>query len=358
MISRFRKELAGAKTIEAIALLESQAAAEYWRAWENVPITFPRSDIQRIPEYWLSMGSRRSPISGSQRLAVNPINAALNYLYGLLEAEARLAASAVGLDSGQGFVHFDTKARASLAADLMEVVRPQVEAWVLKWISRAGLKREWFIEMPSGNCRLSRPLAAELAQTAPMWRAAVAPVAEDVARALWASMQKGKNEAAPATRLTQTRKRKVKGGSKAPAVRVPRPAGVCRLCGTPVPPDSGCCAACAPKAAGERLSGKAGDVGWILAHLPEVHARISATHRRIAEAKANWDPANLPAWLTEEAYGTKIQPALANIATRAISTALGVTWNYAREIRVGKRRPHQMHWITLAELVGVASQKN
>src|SRR5437016_4538251 len=39
-IALFRKGLAAAKTVETIGLVESQAAAEYWSAWEGIPITF------------------------------------------------------------------------------------------------------------------------------------------------------------------------------------------------------------------------------------------------------------------------------------------------------------------------------
>jgi len=80
-IARFRKALATARTFEAIGLLESQAAAEYWSVWEGIPITFPKSDLRRVPEHWRIFAGRRSPISGSQRLAANPLNAILNYLY-------------------------------------------------------------------------------------------------------------------------------------------------------------------------------------------------------------------------------------------------------------------------------------
>jgi hypothetical protein len=37
-------------------------------------------------------GARVSPLTGSPRLAVNPPNAVLNYLYAILESEARLSA--------------------------------------------------------------------------------------------------------------------------------------------------------------------------------------------------------------------------------------------------------------------------
>jgi CRISPR/Cas system-associated endonuclease Cas1 len=63
----------------------------------------------------------------------------LNYLYALLESEARLALAALGLDPGIGVLHNDTRTRDSLACDLMEPVRPQVDAYLLDWLSRAPL---------------------------------------------------------------------------------------------------------------------------------------------------------------------------------------------------------------------------
>jgi hypothetical protein len=37
----------------------------------------------------------------------------------------------------------------------MEPVRPQVDAYLLDWITRQYLRREWFFEQSDGNCRLS-----------------------------------------------------------------------------------------------------------------------------------------------------------------------------------------------------------
>jgi CRISPR associated protein Cas1 len=355
-IARFRKALATARTFEAIGLLESQAAAEYWSVWEGIPITFPKSDLRRVPDHWRVFAGRRSPISGSQRLAATPLNSILNYCYAISEAESRLAASAMGLDPGLGFLHFDTKARASLACDLMEPVRPQVDAFVLDWIIKATLNREWFFEKRDGNCRLMAPFAAQLAETASMWRRAVAPFAEWVARTLWSTIRKSNREPAPATRLTQGRKREAKGQpATPPAQRVVRPEGVCRLCGKPVSLGSCVCASCAPIAAAERIS-KAGERGRILAQTPTVRARIAETQRRNAAARSSWDPASQPAWLNEEAYVQRIQPLLAKASTSAISRALGVSWPYARNIRIGKCRPHPRHWQALAELAGLAAQ--
>jgi hypothetical protein len=44
----------------------------------------------------------------------------------------------------------------------MEAVRPQVDAFLLDWITRQPLKREWFFEQRDGNCRLMASLAARL----------------------------------------------------------------------------------------------------------------------------------------------------------------------------------------------------
>jgi len=105
IIAGFRAELRGADTISSVRIIEAQAARAYWSAWSTLPINFPKNQLTRVPVYWLSFGMRVSPLTGSPRLACNPPNAMLNYLYSLLEAEARLAAATLGLDPGLGVLH-------------------------------------------------------------------------------------------------------------------------------------------------------------------------------------------------------------------------------------------------------------
>jgi hypothetical protein len=112
---------------------------------------------------------------------------------------------------GQDFyraIHLDTPYRDSLACDLMEPVRPQVDAYFLDWISREPLKREWFFEHRDGNCRLMGSFAARLSETAPTWGRAVAPFAEWVAQTLRTPERKpaSRDQRVP-TRLTQRRRR-------------------------------------------------------------------------------------------------------------------------------------------------------
>src|ERR1019366_3403588 len=122
VISRYRAELPTADTLERIRLIEARAAGAYWSLWRDLPVPFPKKGDPRVPSHWRSFGARVSPLTMSPRVAVNPANAMLNYLYSLLACESRLAAAALGLDPGMGVLHLDIAARDSLAYDLMEVV--------------------------------------------------------------------------------------------------------------------------------------------------------------------------------------------------------------------------------------------
>ena len=114
-IAKFSAALSSAESIESVRLIESQAARTYWSAWAAVPVHWPKKDERQIPEHWKRFSSRISPLTGSPRLAVNPPNALANLLYGLTEAEARIAAIAMGMDPDIGMLHVDTPTCASLS---------------------------------------------------------------------------------------------------------------------------------------------------------------------------------------------------------------------------------------------------
>jgi len=355
-IARFRCRLADAETYESIRNLEAQAGAAYWSAWRDLPITYPRSDMTRVPEHWRVFGSRKSVLSGSQRLATNPVNAILNYFYAVLESEARLAAAAMGLDPGLGMLHVDTPNRDSLACDLMEPVRPKIDSYVLDWFTRQPLKREWFFEQRNGTCRLIGSFAVRLSETASTWGRAVAPLAEWMARMLWSDLHKSTHEPGPATRLTQERRSQGRGQyAKPPLAKAPpRPEKLCRLCGKGVPGHRTFCPACALTFNRENLTVLARK-GRVVSQDPEVQVRRSETQRRNAIAQNSWDPANQPAWLTEESYLRNIHPQLQSFPCSAISKAIRVSMPYAADIRAGRRRPHPRHWQALARLAGISS---
>jgi CRISPR-associated endonuclease Cas1 len=352
-ISQFRTEVPTADSITTIRLIESQAARAYWAAWSTLPINFPKNDLSRVPEHWQSFRTRVSPLTGSPRHAANPPNAILNYLYSVLESEARLAAAALGLDPGLGVLHVDTPARDSLACDLMEPVRPHVDAYLLDWITRQPLKREWFFEQRDGNCRLMGEFAVRLSETAPIWGRAVAPLAEWVAQQFWSTTRKRTD--LPPTHLTQTHRRKAKGTSAPTLPVAPRAGNLCRGCGKAINPGRVHCANCAISPATERLA-IAAKLGRVAAQTPEALAKQAASQGRHSRARSSWDESSQPSWLTAELFSKKIQPLLANVATSAIRSRLGVSRWYASRVRQGCL-PHPRHWEELTKLTGVVAQR-
>jgi CRISPR-associated protein Cas1 len=74
----------------------------------------------------------------------DPVNACLSLGYTLAHHQACCAAAAVGLDPAIGFYHDLAHGRESLACDLVEPLRPRVEAWVWRLFAERRLRPEHF----------------------------------------------------------------------------------------------------------------------------------------------------------------------------------------------------------------------
>lgn len=148
----------------------------------------------------------------------------------------------------------------------MEPIRPQVDAYVLNWISHETLKREWFFEGRDGSCRLMGTFAVRLAETLRSWGTAVAPVAEWVSRAVWSTIPKPRRQEPPATRLTQSSRREAKG---VPPILPPdspaRPQSFCRTCGVIIGRGRTLCAPCSNTINTAGLI-KAAELGRVASH--------------------------------------------------------------------------------------------
>jgi CRISPR-associated endonuclease Cas1 len=354
-ITELRTDVESANSIDKIRTFESQAAKMYWRAWREVPVNFPKIQLQQVPDHWKRFGTRESLLTNSPRLAVNPPNAILNYLYAILESEARLAAAALGLDPGMGVLHVDRRTRDSFACDLMEPVRPMVDAYLLDWLRRNLLRREWFFEQRDGNCRLMGEFAQQLSVTARTWRDAVASFAERCAKILWSTVPGASDKRFNATPLTQNRRRAAKGAVIASASKpAPSPPAICQQCGKPIRRGTASCAACSKVNSRETLL-KAAQKGRIAAQQPQVLARLGQKQRSHRQAELAWKLEDKPVWLDEVIYATQIQPKLASFSISTIAMTLSVSLPYAADIRAGRRRPHPRHWSALAKLAGIPS---
>lgn len=352
-VAESRRRIPNCQTIDTLRTMEALAAKAYWAAWRRIPVDFPSRDILRVPDHWRSFGFRVSPLTHSPRLAINPANAMLNYLYALLESEARLAVASLGLDPGLGVMHFDSPSRDSLASDVMEPIRPRVDAYVLDWITSEPLRREWFFERRDGNCRLMASLTHRLSGTTPTWASLVAPVAEGIARAFSSSIPKRVRPRYSITRLTQNSRRVGRGLRPIQTIEAPlRPESVCRTCGK-LTQGAPYCGTCSPVANRQNLI-RAAVIGRKAAQSPKAKALRSETARRQITAKLAWNASDLPKWLTEKVYCEMIQPKLATVTVPTIASALAISHPYATDIRAGRRLPHPRHWRILAGLVGSA----
>lgn len=117
--------------------IEGAAAAAYFAAYTTV---FP-------PSINFTGRNRRPPR--------DPVNAALSLGYTLLHFEAVQACYLTGLDPYVGFYHEPAHRRESLAADLIEPLRPHVDRWVWRLFADRDLRADDFVT-ENGGCLLKK----------------------------------------------------------------------------------------------------------------------------------------------------------------------------------------------------------
>jgi hypothetical protein len=307
-----------------------------------------RRDAERVPAHARTVGVRSSPLTGSPRLAGNPANALLNYLYAILEAEATIAARVVGLDPGVGLLHADQLNRDSLSADLMEPVRPLVDRFVLGLLADRYFAAADFCETRQGVCRLTPAIARDLAATASAWAGAVGRVAEDVARLL--ADGAGMSSPTPISRRNRSRGRGVHGRVR--RATSPRLGRRCTTCGAPTEGRRATCSdACAAEAAAASAEafGAAGSVRLAevrgsgrTAISDEGRQRVGAAVRSSIAAAREWQRTHpLPEPGTWE---RDYAPRVASLSVAGLARATGLSEAYCRRIKRGLVVPHPMWW--------------
>lgn len=353
--------LAQATTIPDLRYIESRAAVEYWDAWQGIPMRFGSRDVARVPAHWCAFDARRSQLSSSPRKASTPINAMLNYLYGILEAEARIAAQRVGCDPAMGLIHSDRPNRANFATDLMEPIRPDVDAYVLRLLEERTFLKADFFENRDGNCRLLPPLTAALAESAPQWAKALGPVAEQTAWA-FARIQLPVGPLAPPTvkapfrlrtPLTQRNRTRASTTERAPT---PTLAPRCKDCGQTLKnPKRTYCDACLPA----HLQRAAKNAQAVQRHLraigedrrmsPEVRSVHSENAKQQHVLNSTWEAAQatIP---SPAVYKREIFPQIKDVAVRTLVAATGLSVSSCKQIRTGRMTPHPRHWDALKRL--------
>jgi CRISPR-associated endonuclease Cas1 len=365
-IGNLRQRLAGTDSRDTARDIEAAAAYAYFGAWsDRIAIEWTTKSRRRVPDHWHRFDSRRSPLNPTSSIhAADPINALLNYLYALAEIECRRACLILGLDPGLGLLHSDAKSRDSLALDLIEVVRPDVDRWLIELLSAHRFSFDEFTERDDGHCRVLAPLTHQLGETMPIWERAVAPWAEFVAHCLADASTRGIRKATPLTSASRRTSSRIASTSRQRRALPSRTAERrsnpslsarswrnCVDCGTTLSrTQSLYCNDCWParradgqraavQAARERLNDEAGRSAWR-------DAVSSGRTRELARAARalGWEPDDWDRMLAEPC---------GRLTARAIQTATGLSSSQASRIRRQVATPHPRHWSAIARLVGL-----
>ena len=91
------------------------------------------------------------------------MNAMLNYAYAVKQAQLQIDAIANGYDPTIGVMHHGRRGLPAYVFDLIEPVRPRVDAAVLEFVAERSFAAGDFVIRADGVCRLSPQLARVIA---------------------------------------------------------------------------------------------------------------------------------------------------------------------------------------------------
>lgn len=157
------------KSIEELLGIEGAIANDYFHAWSGVSIKWRSGKRHPIPNDWRTFKSRAALRDGSRRnyRATHPVNAMLNYAYGVLTARTQVRLIAEGYDPTIGIMHgreADRGTYPAFALDHMEPMRPVVDRAVLHLLDTATFTGADFSIQHDGVCRLNPELARRVVQ--------------------------------------------------------------------------------------------------------------------------------------------------------------------------------------------------
>ena len=111
-------ELSGlsvARSVAEVMIVESRAAAAYWRCFQDAGLRQRKSG--NLPRSWMRFARRgKGNAFFGPKHAAHPINAMLNYCYVVEAGRLAKALAAQGLALPIGYLHSDKKGRNSLVS--------------------------------------------------------------------------------------------------------------------------------------------------------------------------------------------------------------------------------------------------
>ena len=151
------------ETASELLGIEGGVAQGYFFAWRALAMKWKAVKRYPIPDEWRTYMSRsalRTKHTIQNHRATHPINAMLNYAYGMLESSVRIQAIADGYDPSIGIIHGEIikPNRHTFVFDLMEPERPVVDRGILKLIQEHTFSGGDFMLQKDGVVRLNPEL--------------------------------------------------------------------------------------------------------------------------------------------------------------------------------------------------------
>lgn len=147
--------------------IEGPCAKAYFATWRGVPLKWTGLNRKPIPEDWSEFGPRTMGWRKRSRVARHPINAMLNYGYGILANHVRSEIVSAGLDPAIGFLHGNSENSNPLVYDLMEPLRPEIDRAVLEFAKSCEFRPGDFTISKWGGCRLNPRVASAVLKEMP-----------------------------------------------------------------------------------------------------------------------------------------------------------------------------------------------
>jgi CRISPR-associated endonuclease Cas1 len=372
------EEIAFAPDMKTGLDAESEAGRIYWPVWQGLAPRFRVRDRSRVPEHWQQGFVRRgSSIGGvGNRYADDPVSALLHIGYRLAEISLTRAVRSVGLSPEIGAWHTDEVGRASFSLDLLEALRPRIDAFVVSVLRGHEFAKVDFVEDETGTIRLalakSHDFITTVSPAAARWAAPVAELARHVVeRGTSGARYRGAMPLSGRRRRESTAKRL---GREAKGELTTTLGGACRWCNSITRPDAKECPRCGPRPVTRQQhqtqTPKAATCNRCGVELPAPDGRRRSQRRfcdacvsaargeaisKARSARAAFERAGNEVspkyrrWFVEQ-----VQPELVNVPTGRLAERCGVSPWTASKWRRAALTPSPMYWPVLAEVVGAS----
>jgi CRISPR/Cas system-associated endonuclease Cas1 len=159
--------LASAPTLQDVMTYEAAYAAPYWRRYKGFTLAFRDGSIVPFTARARSWRTGRLGETGKQfsnRFALCPINAMLNYSGSIIVAQCARASAGLGLDPAFGILHSARPGMNALAWDIFELSRVRLESSVFAFIASHTFEQSEFKTVfdPKPHIKFTSPLARDL----------------------------------------------------------------------------------------------------------------------------------------------------------------------------------------------------